>query len=54
VEDKAKELLLGLLKINKLPDYGSLEKPERSYIDGAFDLVYCGHFNAIRKAAMIS
>jgi len=30
------------------------EAHERSYIDGAFDLVHCGHFNAIRQAALIS
>ena len=51
---KAKEVLEELLKISELPDDGSLAKPERSYIDGAFDLVHCGHFNAIRQAAMIS
>ena len=27
--------------------------PSRGYIDGAFDLVHCGHFNAIRQAALI-
>ncbi len=26
----------------------------KSYIDGAFDLVHCGHFNAIRQAHLIS
>lgn len=27
---------------------------ERVYVDGAFDLVHCGHFNAIRQASLLS
>jgi len=28
--------------------------PVRVYVDGAFDLVHCGHFNAIRQAGLLS
>lgn len=33
----------------------SLEKkdPTRAYVDGAFDLIHSGHYNAIRQASFI-
>ena len=31
-----------------------IEKQNSIFIDGCFDLVHCGHFNAIRQAALLA
>lgn len=30
-----------------------LEAPVKAYVDGCFDLVHAGHFNAIRQASLL-
>jgi len=49
---KAFELLQ--LKSENSSKLLSHDKSQRGYIDGAFDLVHSGHFNAIRQAKNIS
>jgi ethanolamine-phosphate cytidylyltransferase len=35
-------------------EFGRRKKPNRGFVDGCFDLVHSGHFNAIRQAASLS
>ena len=54
--DLAEEIYMRLKKIEFNPEQGECLKPKppsRCYVDGAFDLVHAGHFNAIRQASLL-
>ena len=54
--DLAKEIFNRLKSINNHPSQAQclkLEAPVKAYVDGCFDLVHAGHFNAIRQASLL-